>query len=258
MNQSFIVAAKSLIGLRKKSNQDRILIKIGEYHGNEFGLFVMADGMGGLEWGERAAEVTIQKYIDWWTHRLPHLIQETGTICMQTINTELGDMIYQLNDDIIRIGQASGKSLGTTASVLFLCDDQFIIKHVGDSRIYKIDDRFHQLTTDHSWVADQVRQGQMTELEASRHPKRNVLTECLGVKPGVALYSNHGNYDSSDVFILCSDGFYNLLTPEELTSVVASEEHMPEFENKLEEQMALVYERGAHDNASAILVAVVD
>ncbi|WP_432663231.1 PP2C family serine/threonine-protein phosphatase [Wukongibacter baidiensis] len=253
--RGFSIGALSEIGYVKKTNQDRILIKIGEEAHGEFGLFVVADGMGGLAAGDKASEIVIGEFKNWWNTRLSIILNNGKKNSISIIDKELDNLVFKINEKIIKFSQEINCRVGTTLSMLFIFKNKFIIKHVGDSRIYKINKKMIKLTEDHSWVAEQVRQGIMSERDAVNHPKSHVLLQCIGVKERIELFRRTGEVLEEDVFLLCSDGFYNLLLKNEILDAVEEyKENDEDIQNKVEKLMEKVKTRGAVDNASAILV----
>jgi len=253
--RSFSIGALSDIGYVKKTNQDRILIKIGEDQFSEFGLFVVADGMGGLAAGDKASEIAITEFKNWWHDKLPLLLNDKRIISINIIDKELSKLVFDINKRIIQFGRTKNCKLGTTLSMLFIYRNKYIIKHVGDSRIYKINEDMIRLTEDHSWVAEQVRQGIISEEDAVKHPKSHILLQCLGVKDTLNIFHEKGDVSEEDIFLLCSDGFYNLLMKNEILDVVReNKEDEEDIQNKIERLMEKVKARGAVDNASVILI----
>ena len=95
-------------------------------------------------------------------------------------------------------------------------EGHYLIAHVGDSRVYKIAGTVEQLTEDHSFVAREIKRGNMTEEEAENHPQRNVLIQCVGASGIVTPDILHGRTEKGDVYMLCSDGFRHKLSTEEI------------------------------------------
>lgn len=249
----FSVGTLSDIGYVRKTNQDRILIKIGEEELGEFGLFVVADGMGGLKAGEIASEIVVKEFKYWWDSELTLIIKEMKKIDLDTICLELNKLIFYINKKIIEFGKTIDDRAGTTLSMLLIYRNRYIIKHVGDSRIYKINNDITMLTKDDSWVAEQVRLGIMSVQEAENHPRKNVLIRCVGIKKGLEIFENKGEVFKDDIFLLCSDGFYNLLTKNEILMAIRQYKGK-NMQKVLENLMDIVRSRGASDNASAILI----
>lgn len=253
--RSFAIGALSEIGYVKRTNQDRILIKIGEDQFGEFGLFVVADGMGGLTAGDRASEIVVTEFKSWWNHNLSIILGYNIKFNIDVIDKELDKLILDINKKVIEFGKAINNSVGTTLTMLFIYRNQYIIKHIGDSRIYKINKDIEKLTEDHSWIAKQVREGKINEKEAVNHPRRHILLQCIGIKETLDVFNKKGEVADDDMFLVCSDGFYNLLLKNEILDTIQEfKENNEDIQNKVVELMKKVKSRGAADNASVILI----
>jgi len=251
----FVIGAMTDKGNLKTSNQDNILVKVGEGREGEFALFLVADGMGGLAAGEIASRIIADDFSFWWSNNLSDLIHKDENLNMGLLDFELNNLVKSINGNIIDFGRSINEKAGSTLSMLFVYKNYYVIKHIGDSRIYLINNTVTRLTEDHSWVAQQVKEGRLTEAEAKVHPKRNVLTRCLGVVENIQLYEKHGEVEPEDSFLICSDGFYNYVDEGEILESVSNckkeDGDVQECLAKLLEEIKL---RGAHDNVSAVLV----
>jgi protein phosphatase len=147
------------------------------------------------------------------------------------------------------------RGTGSTVAALLLQDDVVVISNVGDCRVYRVrDGAITRITVDHSWVAEQVRAGYITEDEARTHPWRHVVTRSVAGDAGVGADVLEATPQPGDRFLLCSDGVHGILADEELLAVI--EDHA----NDVEACRALVdqaNERGGPDNSTVILVSVV-
>ena len=253
--RSFVIGALSDIGSVKKSNQDNILAKVGENESGDFGLFVVADGMGGLAAGEKASEIAVNEFEKWWDESLTFSLSSLKSVAFGEIDRELDQVFKNANNRIQNLGKTLGDRTGTTLSMLFIYGNQYVVKHIGDSRVYIANTELVQLTEDHSWVAQQVREGKMSRDEGKNHPKRNIITQCLGLKRDINIFTTCGNVKDGDTFLVCSDGFYNHLEDIEIVQAVReyrlSDADVQDIAAKLFNR---VKERGASDNASAIIV----
>lgn len=251
----FVIGAMTDKGNIKASNQDSILVKVGEDSEGEFGLFLVADGMGGLAAGEEASRIIADNFDFWWRNNLADLLQKDENLNMVLLDIELNNLVKSINRNIIDFGKSIHEKAGSTLSMLFIYKNSYIIKHIGDSRIYLINSKVTKLTEDHSWVAQQVMEGRITEAEAKTHPGRNVLTRCLGVHENIQLFAKHGEVNPDDCFLICSDGFYNYIDEDEILNSVSDckkeDGDVHECLARLLEEIKL---RGAHDNISAVLV----
>ena len=255
MKRSFAIGALSDTGNLKKINQDRIFVKIGEDKYGEFGIFMVADGLGGLAAGDEASRIAVKECKKWWDIELSDIFRSDYDIDVKIIGDKLTALIKHINAMIINYSQSINDMSGTTISLLFIYRDKYLVRHVGDSRIYKIrGSRMALLTQDHSWVASQIKQGNMTPVQARNHPRRNVLMQCIGTKADIEIFEAMGYVDKHDIFMICSDGFYNLLDEQEILTALKCGGGEKEIQIAVCELMEKVKSRGAADNASVILV----
>lgn len=178
-------------------------------------VFLVADGMGGHRTGEVASALARDSLLEALTElNLKATPPESLARAFQRANLA----VYQQ-----AMRRSESRGMGTTMTAVFLDGKNAIIGHVGDSRAYLIrDGRIEQLTRDHSWVADKVRQGLLTEAEAREHKWRNVITNALGSYPQLRLDLFSAGVQQGDTILLCSDGLTNVLTDGHILEVVES------------------------------------
>lgn len=258
-NNVFDIGAASLIGRKRRVNQDKLLVKIGEEpEFGEFGLFAVADGMGGLSAGEKASSLCVEELNNWWTEDLfKLLVLEISTEKkIKQISEKLENEFYRINEKLISFGNVIGKKIGTTLSVVLIYHGFYIIKHIGDSRAYFVgDEDIKLLTTDHSWVGEQVRRGIITDEEARFHPDKNILTQCIGVRNDIEINASSGELGKDDALILCSDGFYNVIQDSEIQKYLKTyKKHKKPAQKLVEEYIDLINRRDGQDDASVIVL----
>ncbi len=229
-------------GRQRGNNEDRI------YCESERGIFIVADGIG----GEAAGEVAAQNAVDFMKKRLG---LETGTIARR-----LREAITGANNEIYRLSQAHPKWKGMacvlTASVIE--DDALHIGHVGDSRLYKIrDGQIRKVTPDHSPIGKREDTGELTELEAMRHPRRNEVFRDIGShlhKPDDEDFIEYLQvpFEMDSAFLLCSDGLSDMLTSAEILESVLANADDPRA--GVRDLIAKANAAGGKDNISVILV----
>lgn len=253
------ISANSLIGQSRRVNQDKILVKVGEEaEEGEFGLFAVADGMGGLSSGEKASSMCIEELNKWWKEDLKHLLnseietEEKISLLSQKLEQEF----YRINEKVISYGNTIGKKIGTTLSVVLIFRGKYIIKHIGDSRVYlQASNDIKVLTTDHSWVGEQVRLGIISLEEARHHPDKNILTQCIGVRNDIEINEKIGEFCEEDALLICSDGFYNVISEYEIQKYINMYMKYGKGAEKLvEEFFDLIKRRGGNDDASVIVL----
>lgn len=228
-------------GRQRENNEDRIHCDAAR------GIFIVVDGMGGEAAGEEAAQhalACIRK-------RLGH---QTGTI-----SRRIREAITAANNEIYRLSQSNPEWRGmacvlTTAVVE---NGSLHIGHVGDTRLYIIrNHRIRKATEDHSPVGRREDAGEMTELEAMRHPRRNEVYRDVGSKTHRPDDEDFIDYieipfEHDCAVLLCSDGLSDMLTSAEILKTV--EENAGNPQNGVHALIELANEAGGKDNVSVII-----
>lgn len=247
----FDIGAVCDIGLKKSVNQDRVLALVGEVNKSEFGIFAVADGVGGTDYGEFASEYSIRFLKKWWQKRMKVLAIKQARDLMAEVDKELDNLLQLLNREVYEYCKAKGVRGGTTLSILLIFDKKYIIKHTGDSRIYLLNGTLTQITEDQSWGSTKTGKSPIAKQSSS-----NLLAMCLGAFKELQIHTYTGDTPKQAVFILCSDGLYKYFSDEELKRSVrelSSSEEITSQDtvNKLFEKVIV---KGAKDNISLIIV----
>jgi PPM family protein phosphatase len=227
-------SAASHTGVRRETNEDSYCAR------PDLGLFVVADGVGGYEAGEvasRAATDTIEQAIAetrGWSEETtwPFAYQPALGLDGNRLNWALHLANARLRTEVEAARGRQGMAT-TVAAVLFEADAHGVrepirgatVGHVGDSRVYRWrGGRLDRLTRDHSWVEEQVRAGTLSEAEARRHPRRNLLTRALagGAEPQADF--GWAPLAPGDAVLLCSDGLFGVLSDDQMASILAQDE----------------------------------
>lgn len=239
----------------RSENQDRVLCLTGDINGIPVALFAVADGMGGLSYGSHASHYVVSQLQSWWYEDFFEMAA-LGKNSMEDIGDIFDQALWDINQSLRHAAIQSKCRWGSTLSLLLLRGDRYCIRNIGDSRIYlQRAGGLSQMTEDQSFVAALVRQGKMTEEEAEQSPNRNVLTMCVGMFEQLEVFRAEGRAKEGDFFLLCSDGFYHLLTPSAISH------RLKEFVGAVPQAMAQ-YLRGeipfgkASDNVSLVIVEV--
>lgn len=141
--------------------------------------------------------------------------------------------------------------MGTTLTVLWAGKEDMLIGHVGDSRAYRLrDGEWAQMTSDHSMVAEMVREGLLTPEQAACHPMRNVITRAVGTEAGIEADILTEKRRRGDVWLVCSDGLHGMVGDEKLAELLRRND--PEKAADLMLQAAL--EAGGRDNISLVIL----
>jgi serine/threonine protein phosphatase PrpC len=243
------VGQQSDIGLTRELNEDNMISVLPEdaqEMATKGALFVVADGMGGHTQGEVASELAINTIREAY-YRNPDEDRAEA----------LRAAVQQANEKVYQQGMAQGadkvNTMGTTCVAAVLQDDVVYVANVGDSRAYLLrEDHIKQITEDHSWVAQQVRAGNLTPEEAHGHPKRNVIYRCLGTQGEVEIDLFTEQVQEGDLLVLCTDGLSGLVSNQELQDIVR--QYAPE--ESVQQLIARANEHGGPDNITAIVVRV--
>lgn len=224
-------------GRKRTDNQDAVARLLTPYGG----IFLVADGMGGHRTGELASRLAVERIVGLLKNENPS-------------PKKLLDAFEDANQAIYAQGQSpESRGMGTTSTALWLDLPYALIAHVGDSRAYVLrNGRLMQLTRDHSWVAERLRQGLLTEEEAKHHQWRNVITNALGSYPQARVDLVGVKVQAGDIFLLCSDGLSGVLEDKVLAEVLqqlSPEEAGPRL-------VQLANEWGGPDNISVVIAAV--
>ncbi len=235
------VISKTHVGMVRNNNEDSLLVR-------EPYLFAVADGMGGYLAGEVASRETLKAF-EAATHELRHEFD------CEPISV-LAGAVARANSHIYKMAQKNDSytGMGTTLTAVYMPGDgTAYAAHIGDSRLYLYrNNTLSQITHDHSYVADLVAQGKITNSEAFTHPKRNMLLQAIGVEPEINTDIIHFALEADDILLLCSDGLSDMLRDEEIANILATA--------TVDEAVPLLVEKsldnGGKDNVSVILIAL--
>lgn len=248
----FVTAYSTDQGNVKKVNQDALLIKTAASSLGNIVFMAVCDGVGGLEQGEVASSAMIKYLSDWFSEELPKMLRAQQY--MDSIQDSLKILIDKVNKQLMEHGEESGIKLGTTLTAMLVIYEQYIVVHVGDTRLYEISDEIKQITADQTLVAREVKMNRLTPKEAERDPRNNILLQCIGASRNLEPEFLLGRVKEKTVYIICCDGFRHKITNEEIKR--GFENILPEREDLLFEQcrslVRLNKERGEKDNITVV------
>jgi len=225
-------------GCVRKNNEDYYLVL------PEAGLYAVADGMGGHNAGEIASKLAIEELRE--KAEQLNSINTKDSLCWMT------ETVQDANSKIFELSSRSTETegMGTTLTALLIRESKAVIGHIGDSRIYLWRDcTLSLLSEDHSMVNELVRLGQLSKEKARYHPHKNILSRALGVEKDIAIDCFQIEVHKGDVFILCTDGFSNVIDDEELVAELLASEN---WEQRLKRLKKSVLDRGAPDNFTVV------
>lgn len=239
------------VGLKRSHNEDSFL------RSDELGLFVVADGMGGHAAGEVASGAAIRAILDFAERhaRDESLTWPFGFDSRFSIGANvLLNGLRIANQDICNLQHEKPElsGMGTTIAALRIDGDMATIAHVGDSRVYRFRGTVAEpLTSDHSWVNEQLQKNIITAEEARNHRYKNVITRALGNRVELEIDVRPEAVAPGDVFLLCSDGLSGMIDDETISEVLKTTPDLREATNRL---INLANEAGGNDNVTVVLV----
>ena len=248
-------AELSNTGMVREHNEDAIGLN------DDMGLLVLADGMGGYNAGEVASGIAVQTITDLAaegaTREERNDVDPHTGLMRQTI--VLRDAVARANKIIFQTAQSQThcEGMGTTLVAAMFYDNKISIAHVGDSRAYRLrDERFEQLTMDHSLLQELVDRGFYSEEEAQRSTNRNYVTRALGVEPTVEVEVQEYDVLPGDIYLLCSDGLPDMVEDEDIHLTIST------FNASLDvvgqQLVKLANDHGGRDNVSVMLSQVLE
>jgi PPM family protein phosphatase len=248
------VGARSDTGRVRENNEDSFRLA------PELNLFVLSDGMGGLEAGERASRLATETIV---THCRDAQADAGLAVFgkriegVSEVSNRLASAVRLANQEIYQAAEESGAKggkggMGATIVAVRFLQDRACIAHVGDSRAYLFrDEQLNQLTEDHSFVAEQVRRGIITLEQAGRSRMQNVLTRALGVEQNVDVEVTEELLREGDAYLLCSDGLFRDLSEPQIAGILQEATGAQHAADLLVEQ---ANHAGGGDNITAIVL----
>jgi len=254
IRESLEAGSAQSVGLERENNEDSVFMMYGASYGEEalpeFGLFCVADGAGGLGYGELASSIALRAVVG---NLMENAVLTTLELAETDPQPSIEDLARQAIEHANREVIDSANGGVTTLTVAMILNGQMVIGHVGDSRAYLVENgQPRLLTRDHSYSWRLVEIGQITVEEAMEHPKRNQLWNAVGQGNNLAIEVDtypepHGGY-----LLICSDGLWGEVPESELSSVITSYEEPNEA---CEELVRAANAAGGPDNITALLVA---
>ncbi len=247
------IAERSDAGLVRGQNEDSVFTDAGR------GLAILADGMGGYNAGEvasRMATTLLAKGLNAaFASTAPHRLESTtgqpfGVRCLIEQIEAVNVAIHRAAEDEDRFG-----GMGTTLVASVFCDDQVIVAHVGDSRLYRLrGDELVALTRDHSLLQEQLDSGLITAEEARFSTNRNLVTRAVGVDAEVDVEIHLHQVRPGDLYLLCSDGLYDMVDEADIRQALLT--LGDDLEVLASHLVQMANDNGGEDNVSVVLVRV--
>jgi PPM family protein phosphatase len=240
------------VGRKRKGNEDSHFVN-PEQH-----LFVVADGMGGHAAGEVASKIAVDAINEFicltggdkditWPFGLDDSISYDGN--------RLKTAVRYANRKVLDATREKSEyeGMATTVAAVLMDGATANLAHVGDSRVYLVrGSGLVQLTTDHSWINEQIQSGLISADQARTHPLRNVVTRALGGKADCQVEMQTHEMAPGDILLLCSDGLTTMMPDDEIARVVGStDSDLPAAAQAL---VSAANERGGEDNITVLLI----
>lgn len=241
------------VGIERSHNEDSLLVVTSRYKGREavpsFGLFVVADGMGGHRAGEVASAVSVRTVARRLTENTAlSLLNDSNNHDQTPLQELLREALEEANQAVVE--QVPGG--GTTLTAAVLLGGQLTIGHVGDSRAYLLNGtKTEVITRDHSLVERLKELGQLTPEEAATHPQRNVLYRAIGQGANLEVDVQSLPAPKDGFLMICSDGLWGVVDDHQMETIIRRAE-TPQA--ACDELVRAANRAGGPDNISVVLV----
>lgn len=235
---------QSHTGLVRANNQDAFTVDPLADR-SDAALLLVADGMGGHQGGEIASQLAVQ------TVRAAVLAGAARWAEQGELEQGLAVAIERANQVILQAQreQPGHSTMGTTLTAALIWGRQVVIGHIGDSKaVFVRSDGSLGATQDHNVASELLQSGHLTAEEAAVHPQRHILTRALGTDEQILIDTLTEEWRQGEVLLLCTDGLTNLVSLQEMQSLVA-ESFDPLLADRL---IALANARGGHDNITVV------
>ena len=240
MKNSYQISSKTHVGNRRSLNEDHL----DSYSGTDFIVLVVCDGMGGAKKGDLASKIASEEIIN-------HFKNISN---LRKVSQEIEFSILNANKKILDFSKKSSEytGMGTTCAVAVVQKQRIYFGNIGDTRIYKFSNKnLKIISKDHSVVQQLIDKQLILEEEAFSHPRKNELTQALGINEKIDPFIDDDEIENSDLFMICSDGLYNEIVLNNLVEIFKNYSYnLEELNQKL---LTTSLENGGNDNISVIL-----
>lgn len=245
------VAGETNVGRKRNHNEDNFSIV------PDYGLFVVADGMGGHAAGEVASKMAIDALREFFAatqddpeRTWPYKMDRTKGYEENRLITGIKLANLRIYETAQR--ESKKRGMGTTFVSIFTANDGVYVAHVGDSRVYRFrNQQLEMLTEDHSLLNDYIKMKRLTAEEIANFPHKNVIVRALGMKETVKVDTRFEVPALNDTYLLCSDGLCGPVTDEEIAQILGEHHDIKQATAKLIER---ANENGGPDNVTCVLV----
>ncbi len=255
--QQLIAASGQSVGKQRDHNEDSLLAVTATISGNAgnipFGLYIVADGMGGHQFGEVASNAAIRIMAG---HVMRAFHSYLFNLPTQPMQEPLQEIMETAIKDAHRVVQREAPGSGTTVTAALVLGQQVTLAHVGDSRAYSIhpDGRIVSITRDHSLVKRLEELGHLSAEEAANFPHRNVLIRALGQGEVLEADVFTVSFPQPGYLMLCSDGLWGVVAEQDIHRAVVE---APTLYRACQNLVEAANVAGGPDNISVVLVQLI-
>lgn len=239
------IGFKSNTGVIRDNNEDACFV-IPSHD-----VYVVADGVGGNNAGEIASRTAVRGIAEYVASMPIGDDPDEEEVC-----DYFSDCLAKVNDEIYQLGKKHKENMGMATTVVIACirKDTAYVVNVGDSRAYLFRrGTLSQITEDHTYVNELLRNGVITTEEAENHSQKNVITRALGAEPAVHADFFQTALEENDILMLCSDGLYGEVDEQKLIEILDGESTMSSTCSRLVDEAIRC---GGRDNITVICLKV--
>lgn len=245
------IGFKTDVGKLRNGNEDAMLIL------PKYGVFMVADGVGGQNHGELASRKAVSSAQDFIENNvLDTFNNEKSKYKTNWLMNYFIRCYRKINDDIKALVKAEPENEGmaTTAVTAYIDGYELYVINIGDSRAYVVREGIlNQITEDHTIVNNLVNAGTLTKSEAKVHPQKNIITKALGVENGVDPDFYKTELMDGDIILLCSDGLYGEVPEEKIEEIIGLNNDM---NDTCRELVQAANNNGGADNITVICIKI--
>lgn len=255
--QQLIAAGGQSVGKQRELNEDSLLAITSTMAGNSgnlpFGLYIIADGMGGHQFGEVASNAAIRTVAGYVLRKFHSYLFQIKT---DTMDESFQEIMLAAVSEAQRAIQREAPGSGTTLTAALVLGQQITVAHVGDSRAYFVypDGRIEAITRDHSLVKRLEELGHISPEEAENYPHRNVLYRALGqgeiLEPDIFTIA----FPQPACLMICSDGLWGVVSEQDL---IRSITEAPNLQRACQNLVTAANVAGGPDNISVVLAQLI-
>lgn len=255
--QQLIAAGGQSVGKQRELNEDSLLAITSTMAGNSgnlpFGLYIIADGMGGHQFGEVASNAAIRTVAGYVLRKFHSYLFQIKT---DTMDESFQEIMLAAVSEAQRAIQREAPGSGTTLTAALVLGQQITVAHVGDSRAYFVypDGRIEAITRDHSLVKRLEELGHISPEEAENYPHRNVLYRALGqgeiLEPDIFTVA----FPQPASLMICSDGLWGVVSEQDL---VRSINEAPNLQRACQNLVTAANTAGGPDNISVVIAQLI-